>query len=448
MNTPHEMIVDFLARLRVDRLPAAVVHEAKRALLDTLGCIVAGLDTPLGTRLSSLHNQFLQSPGATALGIRPPVSHFFAAMCNAYLANAYDADDGHRMSRVHAGGVVIPGALAAAEMQDCSGGRLIEAIVAGYELGLRAGMASNLGDTYFGSAFGGAFGATAAFGWILGLAPEQIIQALGITEMHAPNSMLMGWVASRQIPMIKEGMGWAAASGVIAVLMAKAGITGTLTIFNGREPAVRLDRLGRDYEIERRYYKPQPGCRWTHAPARILMNLLAEHHLTADDVASIEVRTFDKAAKLDNPRPATMEDAQYSIPFVLGSILAEGQFGPEQMRRDQLNCPRILNQAEKISLQVEPAFNKLYPALAKCAVVLKTQSGSVLCSDADTVQGDWDLPLSDDALKDKFVLFARNRLDAGQRETVLHQICTIEATSSIREFIQALNKSLIGLQSE
>jgi len=254
----------------------------------------------------------------------------------------------------------------------------------------------------------------------------------------------MGWIESRQIPMIKERMGWAAASGVIGALMAQTGISGTLTIFNGREKAVRLDRLGRDYEIERRYYKPQPGCRWTHAPARILMNLLAEHHLAADDVAGIEVRTFDKAAILDNPRPATMEDAQYSMPFVLGAILAEGQFGPDQMHPDKLNSPHILKQAGKISLQVEPAFSKLYPALAKCEVVLKTTSGRVVSSNADNVQGDWDLPLSDADLKDKFALFARNRLNARQLETVIQDICSIATISSVSEFIKALNKNLMS----
>jgi 2-methylcitrate dehydratase PrpD len=444
MKSSHEMIFEFLANHRIDRLPAAVVHEAKRALMDTLGCIIAGLDTPLGSKLASLHDEFLQSPGATVLGIRPSVSHFFAAMCNAYMANAYDADDGHRMSRVHAGGIIIPAAMAAAEKKDCSGSRFIEAIVVGYELGLRAGIASNLGDIYYGSAFGGAFGATAAFGWILGLAPEQIIQALGITEMHAPNSMLMGWIESRQIPMIKEGMGWAAASGVIGALMAQTGITGTLTIFNDRENSVGLDGLGRDYEIERRYYKPQPGCRWTHAPARTLMNLLEEYKLSAADVAGIEVRTFDKAAKLDNQKPSSMEEAQYSIPFVLGSILAEGQFGPDQMRQDKLNSPHILKQAGKISLKVEPAFSKLYPALAKCEVVLKTKSGRMVSSDADNVQGDWDLPLSEIDLKDKFVLFTRNRFNARQLETVIHHICSIEATSSVCEFIKAINYAIIS----
>lgn len=59
MKCSQEMIFEFLANHRIDRLPAAVIHEAKRALMDTLGCIIAGLDTPLGSKLASLHAQFL-----------------------------------------------------------------------------------------------------------------------------------------------------------------------------------------------------------------------------------------------------------------------------------------------------------------------------------------------------------------------------------------------------
>jgi 2-methylcitrate dehydratase PrpD len=130
--------------------------------------------------------------------------------------------------------------------------------VAGYELGHRAGIVSQQGDIYFGSAYGSTFGAAAACARILGLAVEETLYAMGIADMHAPNCMLMGWIESRRIPMIKEGMGWSAATGLMAAHMARAGITGTLAIFEGREDVSRIDRLGHDYEIEKNYFKPFP----------------------------------------------------------------------------------------------------------------------------------------------------------------------------------------------
>jgi 2-methylcitrate dehydratase PrpD len=334
--------------------------------------------------------------------------------------------------------------MAAAEKKECDGARFVEGIVVGYELGLRAGMALTAGEIYFGSAFGTTFGAAAAVGWILGLTHDQILMALGISEMQAPNSMLMGWIRSRKIPMIKEGVGWSAASGIMAAFMAQQGITGTLTIFTNREKAARIDRLGKDYEIEKRYYKPHPGCRWSHGPTRILGDLMAEHQLTAEDIARVKVRTLDKAALLDILQPATMDEAQYSIPFVLGAMMAEGEFGPDQMRPDKLTSPIILKQAEKVSIEIEPEFNQLYPAFVCCEVVVQTKNGKVFSADAQQVEGDWDMPLSDEDLKNKFARLCRDRLTSEQIETAIDQIYSAESLDSIPKFINALHHALIS----
>jgi 2-methylcitrate dehydratase PrpD len=443
----NEAILTFLSGLSIDHLPASVIHEARRAILDTLGCMVAGVDTPLGRNLTAMADQFSGSPGATVLGIKQSTLPFYAAMCNAYMANAHDADDGHRLSRLHAGGIIISSALAAAEKKACNGARFIESVVLGYELGLRAGMATYSDDIYFGSAFGTTFGAAAAVGWILGLTHEQIIMAMGISEMHAPNCMLLGWINSRRIPMIKEGMGWSAATAVMAALMAQGGVRGTLTIFNDREKTARIDRLGQDYEIEKRYYKPHPGCRWVHGPARILGDIMAEHNLTAEDISRVKVRTLDKAALLDNSEPETMDDAQYSIPFVLAAIMVDGEFGTDQMRSEKLTSPLILKHAQKVDIEVEPEFNQHYPAKVCCELVVRTGKDEVFSGNAQQVAGDWELPLSDDDLKNKFVRMCRRRLKAEQMETVVEQVFAIESLENIQDFFQSLNEAVTDLQN-
>jgi 2-methylcitrate dehydratase PrpD len=373
------------------------------------------------------------------LGGRQQVLPLFAAMCNGFTANAHDADDGHRMSRVHAGGIIIPAVLAAAEEKDCDGAKLIEAIVIGYELGLRAGMASTDGDIYYGSSYGSTFGAAAAAGRVLGLSNEQIVNAMGISEMHAPNCMLMGWINSRKTPMIKEGMGWSAASGIMAAYMAAEGITGTLTIFCGREKVSRIDLLGSEYEIERRYYKPCPGCRWTHAPLETLLGIMDEHQLSVDNVAAINIRTHEKAAQLDNPAPDTMDDAEYSIPFVLGSAMLAGEFGPDQLRDEKLSDPLVLEQAGKVRLEVEPEFDKVYPAQVLCVVSVTTKDGQVFSAKNSKIRGDWDMPLSDEALTDKFAVMAQNRLTARQIDEVVDRVWSIDTLSSVQEFIDDLH---------
>jgi 2-methylcitrate dehydratase PrpD len=444
MTCHQQKIVDFLTHCKLKALPASTVHETKRAFLDTLGCMIAGLDTSLGRNLVRLSRRFQSSPGATLLGSRQKVLPLYAAMGNGFMANAHDADDGHRMSRCHAGGIIFPTVLASAEEIDCDGGKLIEAVVVGYELGLRAGMASTQGDTYYGSAYGSTFGAAAAAGRILDISDEQIINALGISEMHAPNCLLMGWINSRKIPMIKEGMGWSAASGIMAAYMAAEGITGTLSIFCGREKISRIDQLGSEYEIERRYYKPLPGCRWTQAPLEALLGILTEHELSVDDVDTISVRTFHKAAQLDNPAPDTMDEAEYSVPFVLGAAMVAGEFGPDQMREGSLGDPLILEQARKISLEVEPEFESFYPAQILCTVHVTAIDGRIFSARGGKIRGDWDVPLSDEELSEKFAVMAKNRLTTGQIDEVTDRIWSLEELSSVQEFINAVNAMIIN----
>lgn len=247
MPDNYKKIDTFISNIDLQKFPKPTLEEAKRSLLDTLGCMIGGLNTPLIRKLTNLTGRFRDDNGATIFGVEKSVAPFFAAMCNSYMANVLDADDGHRMSRLHAGGVIIPAIFAAIEENDCDGEMLLKSIIVGYELGLRAGMASTKGDIYFGSAYGATFGAAAAAGLILNLSNEQVINAMGISEMHAPNSMLMGWIHSRKIPMIKEGMGWAAASSILAAYLAKEGITGTLTIFDGNEQISGIDTLGKKF---------------------------------------------------------------------------------------------------------------------------------------------------------------------------------------------------------
>lgn len=443
MTDIYRKIDAFISHLNIRKLPESTVKEAKRSLLDTLGCMIGGLETPFIRKLANASKRFVDEDGATVLGIRQSVSPFFAAMCNAFMANALDADDGHRMSRLHAGGVIIPAVLAAAEENDCDGETLLKAMIVGYELGLRAGMASTAGDIYFGSAFGSTFGAAAAAGLILGLSNEQMINAMGICEMHAPNSMLMGWINSRKIPMIKEGMGWSAASSIIAAYLAMEGVTGTLTIFDGREEISKIDQLGKKFEIERRYYKPVPGCRWTQAPLQTVLSMIGEYRLGPDDIAEIDIRTFDKASQLDNQRPANIEEAEYSIPYVLGAAIIEGEFGPDQLQSEKLSDNQILKQAKKIKLSEEPRFSEQYPKKVICEVSIKTKEGKILSAINQKIDGDWDVTLSDDQLKNKFARFSTKRLTGDQINRIVDQILSIESVTSIKKFIEMLNVAVI-----
>ncbi|HSB05037.1 MAG TPA: MmgE/PrpD family protein [Thermodesulfobacteriota bacterium] len=433
-------IINFINNMRYDRLPPAIQNQGARAIIDATGCLLAGIHTPVGKGVGRVGVKFPQPGGSTLIGTSTNISPFIAAMANSFRANALDGDDGHRVSRLHAGGVIIPAAMAACEQKDCSGARFIEAVVLGYELGHRAGIVSQKDKAYLGSAYGATYGAAAAAAHILGLSPEETVSALGICEMHAPNCLLMGWITSRHIPMIKEGMGWSAATGLMAAYLAEEGVTGTLTLYEDAKEISRIDRLGQDYELERNYYKPFPSCRWSHSPLESLLELIRESSLTAEQVLRIKVRTFDKAARLDNPEPRTAEDAQYSIPFVLATALLEGDFAPKHHDERYLFDERILSLSRKVEVICDPELNRLYPDYIVSVLEVETFVGRKYLRENKMVLGDWLKPLSDQQIDDKFRKFTDGVITLEQANDILTRIKELPTNQSAKGFVSILHE--------
>ena len=148
-----------------------------------------------------------------------------AAWCNGVLANVLDYDDGHRLTKGHPGAVVIPAALAAAQLADATAEELLVAVVVGYEIAIRAGVALHARDDgYHASGAWGGLGAAAAAVAAArpGREPRSTTR-IGLAEYHAPIAHIMRSVA--QPAMTKDACAWGASVGVSSALMAAGGFT-------------------------------------------------------------------------------------------------------------------------------------------------------------------------------------------------------------------------------
>ena len=433
-------LICFFKNIHGMDLSEPVIHQLRRVILDTVGCALGGYETPMGESMAAMGESFSQPGGAPVMGSAHDTSPFLAALINGSLANALDADDGHRTAKGHPAGVIIPAAMAATHISPVSGEIFLRAVLCGYEVGIRAGQAKNRGNTYHGSGYWAAFGACAAAGCILGISPEQQAHALGITEILAPNCQLMGWVGSRNIPMIKEGMGWAASTGLVAALMAKNGVTGTLTLFAEEENRALLATLGSDFEILRLYFKKYPCCRWTHAVLDILFNKVSEERIEHRNIRAVHIKTFHRASLLDNPRPETMEAAQYSLPFLVAVALMKGEVTPDTIARSLLD-PAVSVLAEKVSISVDPEFESRFPERALAGVRLELEGGRRVYRAAETVPGDWDHPLTDVELRDKFDCLAQRRVTPEQAEQIFESTEALMSLPDISAYMGLLKRA-------
>ncbi len=382
-----------------EAFPEAVRRRAKIALLDLIGAAVAGSRTPVAEIAATSAARAWRGTEASILCSGLRASEPGAAFANGCLANALDIDDGYRPIKGHPGAVVFPAALAAAESGGASGREFLVALVAGYEVAMRAGIALHACyRDYHGSGAWGALGAAAAAGRLLGLTTDQLTNALGIAEYHGPLAPIMRCV--EHPAMVKDGIGWGAMAGVSAALFAHDGFTGLPTVLDAH-PGVASD-LGRDYKIMTLYFKLHPCCRWAQPPIEGVRRILARATVVPDAIARVRVYTFEAATHLGPVWPGTTEEAQYSLAWPVAAALVDGEVGPEQVLGARLDDPRIRTLASRVEAVVSSDLEARFPAEALCEVEIVMHDGTAYRSGVCAARGDPADPLTDAELREKF----------------------------------------------
>jgi 2-methylcitrate dehydratase PrpD len=250
--TIASILGEFASNITFEYLPKEVVKRAKACIIDTLGVIIGGIDTEQSRKVVSLVEEMGGKQEATVFGGKRKAPAINAALANGTTAHALDLDDGHAMAQLHPGSCVIPAALAMSEREDSSGRDLITAVIVGYEVMIRIGMAINPGHRdrgFHSTGTCGVFGAAAACGKILGLDAEEMVSALGLAGTQSS-----GLLESDHRGTMAKALhaGRAAQNGAYSAMLAKMGFTGPDTILEGREGFFRAyGERCRMEEIER-----------------------------------------------------------------------------------------------------------------------------------------------------------------------------------------------------
>ena len=335
----------FASILRIDDVPPAARHAAARLVLDTVGCMVAGSRTHVLdlTRTWLRETGLLTGDGrATIVGgsrAAPPI----AAYTNARAAAVLDADETYPSDRQtsHLAAAGLGAALATAESRDGTRADLLTAIVAGYEVGARISdslvprVANARGGLRPGWGPGSPLGAAAAAGRAAHLDTAGMAQALGLAGTHVDPSPLQ-WGAERPAPMAKSAdAGWHAWTGVAAVGMAAAGLTGYPGILDGpsglwralgyeaSDDAAATDRLGTRWIVEDAAFKRWPCQYWMHPAITALARVLEEVAVDPAEIDSIELATTDKSLgpMFHAAEPAGEIERAFSLPHAAAMIV-------------------------------------------------------------------------------------------------------------------------------
>lgn len=420
--------VAFIHGLAFEDLPADVVAQAKRCLLDLIGVAVSGRQT----ELSRIVHDFSATQMGTAVGGARllfdgrRVSLTGAAYAGASTIDAFDAHDGHRLTKGHAGVAIFPALLAFAEQAQAMHGReFITCLVLGYEIATRAGMALHAtACDYHTSGAWNALACAAIGARILRLDETATGHALGVAEYHGPRSQMMRCIDHPT--MLKDGSGWGALAGVSAACLAADGFTGApALLIEGEAEAPFWRDLGAQWEITRQYLKPYPVCRWAQPAMDATEALIKTRRIDHRNIAGIEIRTFEAAVRLGTRPPRTTEEAQYAIGFPVAAMAARGTFGAAELNDSGLRDAGIQAMLARVRLIEEPAFSGRFPAERLAVVEIMLRDGAKLVSPPTTSRGDPESPLLDDEIMRKF----RRLADALANQRVVaieHCVATLD----------------------
>lgn len=404
-------VLGFVFQLTEDDIPQDVMQIARLLFLDTIGICIAAtpMDAGVLARDTAYRLYGAGSPedAATMLFDGRKASIAGAAFAAATQTDNLDGHDGYNPTKGHIGVAVVPSLIAVAEhMPHLSGRAALAAMIVGYEIAGRAGIAlhATVSDYHTSGAWNG-LGVAAMAARLRGTTGPQLREALGIAEYHGPRSQMMREIANPT--MLHDGSGMGAFVGLSAVVMAEMGFTGAPAItVEAQEAAPFWADLGRFWQTAHQYIKPYPVCRWAHAAIDGARAICLSHAVHADQVAAVEIRSFHNAVQLFPTMPDTTSKAQYSLPFAVATMIAHGRIGLDNISDAGLADPVVADLVARTRMIEDPKHEARYPIGRWADVTLHLHDGRVLHSGDTHARGGPERPFAQADIIAKYMEFA------------------------------------------
>jgi len=454
-----------LAELALDTnaesIPPAAYDAAKKMILDTVGCTIAGCDAPGVSPVIEQMRDWGGKPEATALVFGDKLPAPNAAFANSALAHALDFDEVYKPAALHIMVSVLPAALAAAEALavgervDASGKDLLAAVVMGVEAAARLGrpfLRSKPQGGYDGLGFlpstvVGGFGTTAAVCRLWRMSVEETVNAMGISYAQAcgnRQALFDKTLTKRLQPAFAARAAlWAAAlarRGVTGPPNAIEGRAGLFRIFRNVEPCTEddLTQPSDAFAIENCSVKQYPVCGSAFMHAAVQFG--KKHDLKLDEIERVEIYLGGAKHGLttgpfrlgESPQPCAQFNSAYQAALgVLHGDASVERFTDEQIRRDT----EVTQLVERVVLRTEMAEKPPH----RCeGLKVITKDGRELTEFAVPDEGLFPMPLN--RVVEKFHHLAafsgicpRDRADA-----IRESIMTLDEADGLAAFLQSL----------
>lgn len=448
----------FAQRIYREGAPEAIERKVIELVVDQIGLQVACATLPWSKSVFEyIHDNYRLPAGqdrhnsATVCyyGLRTRPEQ--AAFANAAFGHGQDFDDTCQLVQTHGGAVVIPVAIAVGESVGASGRQILRAATAGLEIMLRTAHAVSPGCLRRGHhtpPAAGPFGAAAAAGLLLGLDEDRLCQALTVAGSFT-GGLTEYTQSGGSVKRIHTAI--PAAAGIRAAELARRGMTGPPTVFEGRKGFVRVytdtpspERL--TTELHTRFLIQEVGlkayncCYFIHAPIDALTALIAGHQLKPDEIASIEVGTSRHGVTHVGsiPEPTDAVGGQFSMHFTLALVATGHLPGLASYTGDRLTSPRLRDIASRVRVYADEVAEAEYPSNWGCVLTVTTVTGEVFTRRVRHPLGTPENPMSAEQHRQKFYSNVMAALPPGKAAKAYDTLLGLPEVTAIRSVVAEL----------
>src|SRR5262245_12331012 len=425
-GTLTERLVEHVLAVRYETLPAAAIEMAKQVTLDGFAVILAGATEPIGVGRISIEyvREMGGAPQASVIAGGFKTSMTNAAYVNGTMAHALDFDNTWYPLN-HPTSPTLPAILAIAEHRCLPGPRVIEAIVAAFEVQGRLRLAATGLET--GSGFHkpgttGTFGATAAAARMLDLDRQQMLMALGLAGSRA------GSMSLNTGSMTKSShSGHAARMGVECAVLAKMGWTSSADVFgkggffdtflNGNaQPELLVEGFGQPFRMVDPGvgFKKHPSNYFTHRPIDAALALRDEHKVNPRDIERVEI-VFPRFEYVNRPQPKTGLEGKFSVQYTTAAALLDGEVTIDSFTNERRFAPDIEALLPRVKLEMDDAIPADFDRM-HAIVSVTMKNGARYSRKVDKLSGWVGYPLTREQRMRKFYSCSRRVLEVAAAE--------------------------------
>ncbi len=455
-----DAVVDFITTGARSGLPADVVAQAKRCLIDGFAVVLAGSTL----RGSEIVREYVASitdrQEATIFGPKPmraPAPQ--AALGNAASGHAMDYDDTQLSTTpdrtygllTHPTVPALSASLAVAERRQASGAEFLDAFVVGSEVECKIAEAIDPDHYVRGfhtSGTVGAFGAAASAARLMKLDRQKTAHALAIVASLSSGIRLNFGTMTKPLHV-----GRAAENGIFAAELASRGFTGGDGALDGKwgyfqvlgggaEPDRLIGALGAPYTMISPgvSIKPYPCGSLSHPSMDAMLKVVLDHDIRPEQVKAVRLRAGSNILDPLRYKTAKTElEAKFCIPFLLSAILLRRKAGIQEFTDAFVASAPVQQMMPRVTSVFDPAIEAQgFDKIRSIVEVDLVDGRSLVQPSDDKYRGAPDKPFSRQELHDKFTDCAGALLSVATMRRALSQIETVGTLKSVGELVTTL----------